>query len=305
MTTQQSLRCSRVAQAAGFGARGTASAAEAFVLVELPLPWPAKVEAHPLVAPLLPLLEAHGARLQALVPEGEAGTTRVVVYVRPPGPFSKYTRRELVVAPPELSTAVAVLLAGDVPCEAPAAGDGVRTGGPVDVLVCTHGSRDVCCGADGMRLYTDVVASELPGVRVWRTSHTGGHRFAPTAVTFPEGRAWAWLDADLLRRIVARDLEPEEIARHDRGCAAFADPLAQAAESAAFAEVGWPWLDAARSATVEAPINGGPARATVTGGDMSYEAEVVVKQMVPVPECGRPLEEATKEQPDLVVRRLP
>ena len=65
------------------------------------------------------------------------------------------------------------LVAADIP-------EPVR-GRVTDVLVCTHGTRDTCCGSLGTRLWRDLDAG---GATVRRTSHTGGHRFAPTAVTF-------------------------------------------------------------------------------------------------------------------------
>jgi hypothetical protein len=59
---------------------------------------------------------------------------------------------------------------------------------PSDVLLCTHGSRERCCGRFGTQLLTDV-APRWDGVRVRRTSHTGGHRDASTWYSFREGRA--------------------------------------------------------------------------------------------------------------------
>lgn len=52
-------------------------------------------------------------------------------------------------------------------------------------LVCTNGKRDRCCAKFGTALYqafTDVVETA-----VWQTTHLGGHRFAPTLMSFPEG----------------------------------------------------------------------------------------------------------------------
>ncbi|HEY8544306.1 MAG TPA: sucrase ferredoxin, partial [Acidimicrobiales bacterium] len=164
------------------------------------------------------------------------------------------------------------------------------------------------CGADGMRLYTEVAALGLDGVRVWRTSHTGGHRFAPTALTFPDGRAWAWLDADLVRGIVERSLPAATAAAHDRGSVAIGDPFAQAAESAVFGVEGWGWLDRPRTVTVDATD---PDRrlVTVTADPVpdaqparrTYRVEVVQKGTIPVPDCGHPIDEARKSSPDLVV----
>ena len=55
--------------------------------------------------------------------------------------------------------------------------------GARDILVCTHGARDACCGKFGYGFYVEMrglAAVRGDGVRVWRTSHLGGHRFAPT-----------------------------------------------------------------------------------------------------------------------------
>ena len=53
------------------------------------------------------------------------------------------------------------------------------------IWVCTHGKRDRCCAKYGRALYDAL--SPLAPDRVWQTSHLGGHRFAPTLVTLPDG----------------------------------------------------------------------------------------------------------------------
>jgi hypothetical protein len=52
-------------------------------------------------------------------------------------------------------------------------------------LVCTNGKRDRCCAKFGMVLYQAL--ANVAGTAVWQTTHLGGHRFAPTLVTFPAG----------------------------------------------------------------------------------------------------------------------
>lgn len=67
-------------------------------------------------------------------------------------------------------------------------------GEPVDHdvwLVCTHGRRDACCAVHGRPV---AAALEDDGVDVWETTHTGGHRFAATAVVLPDGLSLARLD---------------------------------------------------------------------------------------------------------------
>jgi hypothetical protein len=59
-------------------------------------------------------------------------------------------------------------------------------------LVCTHGSRDACCGAFGGRL----AASLRTMGEVWEVSHLGGHRFAPTFWHLPSWRLYGRLPLD-------------------------------------------------------------------------------------------------------------
>lgn len=62
------------------------------------------------------------------------------------------------------------------------------------VLVCTHGQRDRCCARLGAP-----VASALGGTGrglVLRTTHLGGHRFAPTALVLPLGLMYGRMTAD-------------------------------------------------------------------------------------------------------------
>ena len=53
------------------------------------------------------------------------------------------------------------------------------------VLVCTNGKRDACCAKWGLPLYTALAARR--DLDVWQTTHLGGHRFAPTLLSLPDG----------------------------------------------------------------------------------------------------------------------
>ncbi len=53
------------------------------------------------------------------------------------------------------------------------------------IAVCTHAKRDACCALWGRPLAL-ALAARLPDA-VWETSHTGGHRFAASVLTFPDG----------------------------------------------------------------------------------------------------------------------
>jgi hypothetical protein len=169
-----------------------------------------------------------------------------------------------------------------------------------DVLVCAHGRRDVCCGALGTVLAQELERGVLgPGIRCWRTSHTRGHRFAPTAFVFPEGTAWAFVDAVLLRRVVHREGPVEELLPRYRGCAGLGSPALQALERAVLVQTGWDLFDRARQGE---HVGGDRVRLTARsagGTTQVWEGTVVTGRLLPVPQCGRPIGEATKSEPEL------
>ena len=91
------------------------------------------------------------------------------------------------------------------------------------LLVCTNGRHDVCCAVRG-RPVALAGQDAYPG-RVWECSHTGGHRFSPTGVLLPWGRALARLTEATVADVVdAADhgaVPPQLLGpRHDRGSSA-------------------------------------------------------------------------------------
>lgn len=226
--------CAPWARAAGLDPAGSAPVTPALVLVDRPRPWPRAVEEIEALAPL-----AGRARVQLVVPaEGDRGAgRRVRAYVRRPG-RATYGRAEG--RAPDGSVAALAL-------ELLAAAEEARAEAPIEVLVCAHGARDRCCGSLGTRL-------ALGGggeVTVERTSHLGGHRFAPTALTLPDGRYWAFLDADRLGAVVRRDGPVGAVLAHHRGSSLVDGPALQVLEAAAFARVGWGWDRWERAAAEE------------------------------------------------------
>jgi len=67
------------------------------------------------------------------------------------------------------------------------------------VLVCTHGSHDRCCGTFGYPIYKkilDTIKENQLDLNVWRVSHFGGHRFAPTLNIFPDCRYYGHVQSE-------------------------------------------------------------------------------------------------------------
>ena len=174
--------------------------------------------------------------------------------------------------------------------------------------MCGHGRRDPCCGRWGTLLHAELAARGTDA-RVWRCSHTGGHRYAPTAITLPDGRAWAYADVALLDGVLARTGDVAALAAHDRGCTAL-DLWAQVVERALFVEHGWAWLDGevdrrAHRGRRRRPVGHGRARggAWPTAPPAAADGEVEVTRILPVLVCGEPPEVAKKTSPELALRQ--
>jgi hypothetical protein len=114
-----------------------------------------------------------------------------------------------------------------------------------DILICTHGSRDRCCARFGNPLYyhaCQIVADlSLDSVRIWRSSHIGGHRMAATAIDFPEGRYYGYLDVATLTSLLTRagDIRCFETVYRGWGALPWA---AQVLEKHLLLQHGWDWL---------------------------------------------------------------
>ncbi|MGH9122026.1 MAG: sucrase ferredoxin [Acidimicrobiales bacterium] len=290
----RSPRCSALARAHGWDPVATAGSYELFLLVVLPLPWPSEIASHTALTGVAESLEAAALgrwRIQALVPAPAEAATRVVLYRRhPQGPRDGYERFETTYSAGGLTRAVESLLAGDS-----------SSPGGTELLLCTHGSRDVCCGSLGASLWGEV-ADLLPlGTKAWRTSHTGGHRFAPTAITFPDGRFWAYLDGPVVRAILERSKSPADLAAHYRGSAAVPSAPLQLAEREVLVREGWAFTEGTHSfesredpdGTITASVTG----ERPVGSRLSYEIVLSPSGTLPIPDCGRPLEEARKSEP--------
>lgn len=97
-------------------------------------------------------------------------------------------------------------------------GPGRNGGGIIDsplVLVCTHGRRDVCCAIKGRPLAAGLV-TDYPGL-IWETSHTKGHRFAPSVLLMPWGYSFGRLNLEAARAMVQAAVRGEYFYPSNRG----------------------------------------------------------------------------------------
>jgi hypothetical protein len=314
--------CSDWARAQSLGPVGSAGSYNGFLLVEHPLPWPADASSLAGVQPVAAIAAAHGLRLQLVLGAhgGRAHERRLICYLRRrglpgsaadvagapaegsggPGRPAPLEGRESVAAPERMAGLTEALLAA--PDEHHEGWQAVQPG-LVDLLVCTHGARDACCGSKGISLYNSL-ASGGPGapvgVRLWRTSHTGGHRFAPTAVLLPQATLWAWADPPLLRAAVAQDVPVGEVTDRYRGCACVGGAPYQALDRAVLARTGWRLLGQWRR-PAQAP-EGWLALETEASG--TWRARVTEGRRVPQPACRTAPELAEKWSVEWAVDEL-
>ncbi|UCG22795.1 MAG: hypothetical protein JSW55_11490, partial [Chloroflexota bacterium] len=95
-------------------------------------------------------------------------------------------------------------------------------------LVCTNGRRDRCCSRYGLALYQSL--SEQVGDAAWQCTHLGGHRYAPTLVTFPDGAYYGRLTSSDVATLVLAQSQDELLLPHLRGRCCF-DIVVQVAEA--------------------------------------------------------------------------
>ena len=294
-----SLRCSDYSRAASLSPIGTSGSYAGYLLVEIPLPWPRDVGDTVEGAALGPLIGPLRYRLQAVVPaepKADPRERRVILHARAPGEsgFAGYRRFESPVGD-SLTLAVAALItaaAADSPSEleSPA----------VDVLVCTHGTRDSCCGRRGAGLAAELAAARpRAGENLWRTSHMGGHRFAPTFMVLPQGTVWGFADVDLVTRVVDQAGDVADAAAQYRGCPGLDGPQVQALEAEVLRRVGWRLLQTHRTGS----FDGTTARLTwrENGDTVTWSGQVSRGRTLPAPACMEPVSAAVKSETEWVV----
>jgi hypothetical protein len=189
--------CSEVARAEQAPLAGTATRADAWLLVEHYGPWGERaVEENDLPAAVREWMQAQTAALKPLV-----GKTRPLL-VRRDGDRSRTTfacflalaredRRELYrldvqghldLAGLDLAALLAAGELEDARCD-----HGL-------VLICGNGRRDRCCARFGLATWR-ALATELRE-EAWLSTHQGGHRYAATGLVLPEGVAYGFLTAE-------------------------------------------------------------------------------------------------------------
>lgn len=291
----EDYRCSVWTRQQGPDPVGSAPRFDHLILVEVPLPWPPDVADAPMVAAAAAAAAAAAdgpTRVMAVVPDErrQVGDVLITSYRRHAG--AGYVGTDILARTTDCNELLRALLEGER-----VEGDS----SPAEVLLCGHGARDRCCGSQGTRLFVKVARS-WPDVRIRRCSHTGGHRFAPTGMTLPDGHLWAYLDEGLLHSILTRTARPAHLKLHYRGSPILEAPW-QILERALFERFGWDVFAWMSPRTDEGDgrqqlLFDGPERV------VSVSGEVFVSRRLPVLACGESPDEAEKFSDEYAVRNL-
>ena len=258
-TTQVGVRerlCSIAAGEFGEDPGGTASTLDLCLLIEFPKPWSVDImesKGFPLgVSESLARLanSSENIKLMGMEPDSDysvEGLTRVILYSKPDGFFSRYDKSEFMVPSGSVEQLVDVLLKRS-PSDIESLEEYRReTSNIRDIFVCTHGTHDSCCGTFGYPVYSalrqDYAPSLNGNLRVWQVNHIGGHRFAPNLLDMPEGRNWVRINGESLENLVYRRGEVSELRGNYRGSIGLAGPHVQLVEREVFMLEGWSWTE--------------------------------------------------------------
>ncbi|AFY57739.1 hypothetical protein Riv7116_5359 [Rivularia sp. PCC 7116] len=228
---------------------GTATNNQTYVLIECPTPWNSDAFSSKWVPENLRLLvkEAKRAKLpikfQLIANDfsHKVDSTKLLIYHQEEGGGKGYSKREFKLENIEqAASAIKKWLWGkNLKWEI----DATTTR---DILVCTHGSHDRCCARYGNPFYFHAknMISEvgLDNVRIWRSSHFGGHRFAPTMIDLPEGRYYGNLDVESFKSILTHTGDIKRFKDIYRGWGILPRSI-QIVERELILRYGWDWFD--------------------------------------------------------------
>lgn len=240
--------CAESSLQAGEEMIGSAVGYQTYVLIECPTPWAVEAIDSPTVPQnlrelMIQVRQTHSS-LRFLLITGQPKQpqqVRVLIYHQPSTQFmNAYRRYEVEVDTiAQVADVISTFLSGAL---SPTPTDHAT---PKDVLICTHGSHDHCCAKYGIPFYRQAIALVtdlgMPDIRIWKASHFGGHRFAPTAITFPDGRYYGRLEPESLSSILTHKGDINCFQRVYRGWGILPVEL-QVLEQEVLIKSGWDWL---------------------------------------------------------------
>ncbi|MGL5083551.1 MAG: sucrase ferredoxin [Microcoleaceae cyanobacterium] len=220
-----------------------------YILIEYPMPWATDAFESSHIPNRLKCLveEVKQAKLPIrflLITQDQRqnlSQLKLIIYEQIQEEFSTgYDGWEIEVSSLEQATeATRQYIAGELPEQL------IQSSQARDILVCTHGSHDKCCAKYGIPFYKQatltVAELGIQNVRIWRSSHFGGHRFAPTMIDFPDGRYYGLLEDSSFRCILTQTGSTNCLNRVYRGWGILPIEI-QVLERELLLFYGWKWL---------------------------------------------------------------
>lgn len=209
--------CAVVTRLLGGSPAGTAAFMTSWLLIEYPGPWPSDALETALTEAFTPTqldeidgLRSSGLRILLIRHPGrhlrEPHLAKRHVFFGGTGPNGRWMESIRIDEMSELASLDLSAIAAGV------GGVGTPVDGPM-FLVCTHGTKDMCCALLGRPLAASL-DSTYPD-RVWEVSHVGGDRWAGNLLVVPDGYLHGQLDpaeADqVARAAIAGEVEPEHL----------------------------------------------------------------------------------------------
>ncbi|MBW4507343.1 MAG: sucrase ferredoxin [Scytonematopsis contorta HA4267-MV1] len=242
------LFCSDHSRKAGEDLIGTATGCQTYILLECPQPWMSEAFNSKWVPENFRVMiqEVKRAKIPIkflLICNNEShkkDQTTLLIYHRKDGLWNGYSKQEFLL--PNIQQAAGVvkkwLWNQTSDCE-------VTTSVTRDIVVCAHGSHDQCCARYGNPFYfhANETINELglENVRMWKSTHIGGHRFAPTAIDLPEGRYYGALEQDSFKSVLTRTGDVKCLEKIYRGWGVLPKSI-QALERELIFRHGWDWF---------------------------------------------------------------
>jgi hypothetical protein len=258
--------CSLVSKANGEDLIGTAGTCEHWLIMEVPQPWPQEIfQENPIIKSVIDLFQElivqHGVNLKPMLiaPDREyshAGFTRIFYYYRPGKLFFQFEKQEFVVPESkaaDLLTAILQQLIQQPNNLSQFQQYQQQTSEIRELMVCTHAQVDLACGRFGTPLYRQLrkeyAAVSHGKLRVWQTTHFGGHQFAPTLIDLPQGSIWGHLESGILDLLVQRNGSVDDLRQFYRGWTGL-NKFEQIAEREIWMQLGWNWLNCLKTGKI-------------------------------------------------------
>ncbi|MDZ8079263.1 MAG: sucrase ferredoxin [Nostoc sp. DcaGUA01] len=251
--------CSLVSKANGEDLIGTAGTCEHWLIMEVPQPWPQEIfQQNPIIKLVIGLFQElifqHGVNLKPILiaPDREyshPGFTRIFYYYRPGKMFSQFEKQEFIVPESkaaDLLTAIFQQLIQQPNNLSQFQQYQQQTSHIRELMVCTNAQVDLACGRFGTPIYRQLRKEYAPvsneKLRIWQTTHFGGHQFAPTLIDLPQGCLWGHLEPDILDLLVQQNGSVSNLRQYYRGWTGLSK-FEQIAEREIWMQSGWSWLN--------------------------------------------------------------